>query len=131
MVSSPLSLTDTQVFALCDTVRQAAFELHKFLCHGHLEKVYETGLVNRLRKGGLAVDQQFPLNVYDEDGSLLGEYFADLYVERFLIVELKTCRSLAHEHIAQVIGYLRTCQRRHALLINFGAPALQIRKIIL
>ena len=96
--------------------------------HGHLEKVYENGLANRLRKAGVQVKQQHPLQVLDEDGTVLGDYFADLLVAGELIVELKACKALADEHTAQLLGYLRGCRREHGLLINFGSPKLQIRK---
>jgi|CXWL01.1.fsa_nt_gi GxxExxY protein len=122
--------TDTEVMQLCDRVRQAASDLHQYLRNGHLERVYEIGLASRLRKQGLIVEQQYPLNVHDADGALLGEYFPDLYVERILIIELKTAKFLANEHVNQVIAYLRACHRRHALLINFGSHSLQIRKIV-
>jgi len=116
---------------LCDQVREASYALHRYLRHGHLEKVYENGLAHRLREAGLSVEQQHPLTVRDEDGTLLGEYFADLFVEGQLIVELKGCRALADEHIAQLLGYLRACRVEHGLLINFGAPKLEIRKFVL
>ena len=122
---------DVQILEWCNQIRQVSFELHRFLKHGHLEKVYELGMVHRLRKIGLSVEQQYRLSVYDEDGAALGDYFADLYVERSIIVELKTCRLIASEHIAQVFGYLRACRRKHALVINFGASVLQVRKVAL
>ena len=55
----------------CDQVRQTAYDIHVY--HGHLEKVYENALAHRLRKAGLDVKQQHPINVYDEDGTLIGE----------------------------------------------------------
>jgi GxxExxY protein len=116
---------------LCDRVRQIAFDLHVYLRHGHLEKVYENGLAHRLRKSGLAVDQQHPLKVRDEDGTVLGEYYADLFIESCLIVELKACKALAAEHTAQVLGYLRASSQRNAMLINFGSPKIEIKKFIL
>ena len=48
-----------------------------------------------------------------------------------LIVELKACRALVNEHIAQLLGYLRACRIEHGLLINFGAPKLEIKKYAL
>jgi GxxExxY protein len=120
-----------EIFALCDRIRETSFELHRYLRHGHLEKVYENGLANRLRKKGMHVEQQYPLKVFDEDGTVLGDYFADLLVEKELIVELKATRVLASEHIAQILGYLRACRIEHGMLINFGAPKLQIRKYAL
>ena len=64
--------------ALCNQVRQTAYDIHLYHGHGHLERVYENALAHRLRKAGLDVKQQWPLTVYDEDGTLLGDYLADL-----------------------------------------------------
>jgi GxxExxY protein len=116
---------------LCDQVREIAFGLQTFLRHGHLEKVYEHGLAHRLKKAGLQVEQQKHLQVRDEDGTLLGDYLADLVVNGCLIIELKACKALAGEHTAQVLGYLRASDFHHALLINFGAPKFEIKKFIL
>jgi GxxExxY protein len=91
---------------LCDIVRETSFALRCYLKSGHLEKVYENGLVHRLRKRGLSVEPQFPLKVFDEDGTVLGDYFADLFVEKCLIVELKAVRAIDNEHEAQLLGYL-------------------------
>ncbi len=124
-------MTEKEIFALCDKMREAAFALHRFLRHGHLEKVYENGLAHRLRKAGIRVEQQHALQVCDEDGTVLGDYIADLLVEAELIVEVKACKTLADEHVAQLLGYLRGCRMEHGLLINFGGPKLQIRKFVL
>ena len=121
----------SDIFLLSDRIREASFALHCYLKHGHLEKVYENGLVHRLRKEGVKVEQQFPVKVYDEDGTVLGDYMADLFVEDSIIVELKACRSLVPEHTAQLLGYLRACRIEHGLLINFGAPKLEIKKYVL
>ena len=93
-----------------------------------MEKVYENALANRLRKAGLDVKQQHPIRVYDEDGTLIGEYFADLLVADELIVELKTAKTLAPEHEAQVLGYLKSSRLKHGLLINFGSYKFEMRK---
>jgi GxxExxY protein len=79
--------------------------------------VYENALVHRLCKAGLEVKQQHPLNVYDEDGTIIGEYFADMLVEGRLIVELKACRATADEHVAQILGYLKSSEIEDGLLI--------------
>jgi GxxExxY protein len=63
-------------------------------------------------------------------GSVRGGFFADLYANDELIIELKIVRNMADEHVAQVLGYLNGSGKRHALLINFGAPKLQIRKFV-
>lgn len=122
---------ERDILELCNEIRQIAFELHVFLRHGHQEKVYENGLANRLRKAGLRVEQQYPLKVLDEDGTILGDYYADLFVEACLIVELKAGKALAAEHTAQVLGYLRASGQSNAMLINFGTPKIEIKKFIL
>src|SRR5450756_2101925 len=66
---------------LCDVVRETGFAIHRYHKHGHLEKVYENALTHRLRKLGLEVKQQYPLKVYDEDGTLIGDYSADVFVD--------------------------------------------------
>jgi GxxExxY protein len=118
------------IMALVEMVRQIAYAIHVYHGHGHLEKVYENALVHRLRKAGLRVEQQCPIKVYDEDGTLIGDYFADILVEGVLIIELKTVKALAPEHDAQILGYLKSARRQHGLLINFGSYRFQIRKFI-
>jgi GxxExxY protein len=119
------------VMKLCDTIRETAYAIHKYHAHGHLEKVYENALVHRLRKAGLDVKQQCPLKVYDEDGTEIGDYFADLIVENCLIIELKASKTIADEHRAQLIGYLRASGIEHGMLINFGSYRFQIKKYAL
>jgi len=123
--------TQNEIFQICDQIRETAFALHCYLRHGHLEKVYENGLAHRLRKAGVQVKQQHPLQVLDEDGTVLGDYLADLLVEGELIVELKACKAIADEHIAQPLGYLRGCRVEHGLLINFGSRKIEIKKFVL
>jgi len=113
---------------LCDIVRETAYSIHVYHGHGHLEKVYENALVNRLRKAGIEVKQQHPIQVFDEDGTIIGDYFADLLIEDRLIIELKACKALADEHTAQLLGYLKSSQTEHGLLINFGSYKFQIKK---
>jgi GxxExxY protein len=114
--------------SLCGQVRQTAYDIHVYHGHGHLEKVYENALAHRLRKAGLDVRQQYPIRVFDEDGTLIGDYLADLLVEGELIVELKTAKALANEHEAQILGYLKASRLAHGLLINFGAYKFELRK---
>jgi GxxExxY protein len=116
---------------LCDLVRETSFSIHSYHWNGHLEKIYENALVHRLRKQGVAVCQQRRLAVYDEDGTILGEYIADLSIEDCLIVELKACKAIANEHVAQILGYLKSARIETGLLINFGAPKLYIKKYLM
>jgi GxxExxY protein len=116
---------------LCDIVRETSFSLHRYHRHGHMEKIYENGLAHRLRIQGLQVVQQHPLTVYDEDGTPVGDYYADLFVENQLLVELKAVRAVIDEHIAQILGYLRSARIETGLLINFGSPVLHVKKYLM
>ena len=119
------------IFELCDKVREMAFSLHSFLRHGHKEVIYENGMAHRLKKQGINVDQQLALQVFDADGTVLGDLLIDLMVEGELVIEVKAAKAIVPEHTAQLLGYLRACRKEHGLLINFGAPKLEIRKYIL
>jgi GxxExxY protein len=116
------------IIMLCDRVRQVAYEIHVYLGHGHLEKVYENALAHRLRKAGLDVKPQHAVTVYDEDGTVLGNCNVDLLVEARLLVEVKAAKTIAPEHEAQILGYLKSSRLEHGLLINFGSYRFEIRK---
>ena len=119
------------IFQVCDEVRECSFALHKFLRHGHKEKIYENGLANRLRKKSIEFVQQPSLAVFDDDGVLLGDLELDMLVVGELVIELKAVKTILNEHVAQLLGYLRASRKEHGLLINFGAPVLQIKKYAL
>lgn len=121
---------DTSINSLCDLVRETSFAIHRYHRCGHLERVYENALAHRLLKYGLQVQQQWPLQVLDEDGTLLGEFYADLFVDARLIVEVKARRAIADEHVAQLLGYLTSARIETGLLINFGSPRLYVKKFI-
>lgn len=116
-------------FQLTDVVRETGFAIHCFFGPGHLERVYQNSLVHRLRKHGLTVHEQQRLTVFDCDGVVVGEFQADIVVEGVLLVEVKAARSIADEHIAQLLGYLRSARIEHGVLVNFGAGRFQIRKM--
>ncbi len=123
-------MNDDEIKILSDRVRQIAYDIHVYHGHGHLEKVYENALAHRLRKAALTATQQHPIRVYDEDGTLIGDYHADLLVQECLVVELKTAKTLAPEHEAQILGYLKSARMRHGLLINFGSYKFELRKFV-
>lgn len=112
---------------VCSIVRAQSAAIHKYLSHGHLRQVYENGLQRRLINDGVWVQQQFPLPVYDEDLTCLGEYYADLYVEECLLVDIQSVPVLTDYEDQRILGYLRASQADAAMLINFGNPQLEIR----
>ena len=124
-------ISDDEAKEFCSRVRQIACDIHAYHGQGHLEKVYENALAHRLTKAGIEVKQQQPITVYDEDGTVIGEYFADLLVEGWLIIELKVVKALAPEHVAQIMGYLKSSRLKHGLLVNFGSYQFEIKKYAL
>ena len=104
-----------------------AFIVSKKMGHGFLENVYEKCMVIELRKAGLAVESQKAIGVTYE-GEAVGEYFADLFVENQVIVELKAIRALATVHEAQLVNYLQATGIETGLLINFGETKVDIKR---
>jgi len=115
---------------LSELIIAAAFKVSNTLGCGFLEKVYENALMHELHKQGLYVAQQYPLQVH-YDGVVVGSYSADLVVNSAIIVELKALRSLDPTHTAQCLNYLKASQLHLALLLNFGRPKLEIRRVML
>jgi GxxExxY protein len=91
-----------------------------------LEKVYENAMAIELRRAGLKVVQQAPIDVYYE-GEIVGEYAADLLVEDVVIVELKAAKNISEDNEAQLLNYLRVTPYEVGLLLNFG-PKADIRR---
>ena len=116
---------------LTGKIRQAAYEVHKYFGNGFLEKVYENALAYKLHQLELDCRQQVALKVYFENNVVVGEYFADLVVENKIIIELKAIQNLEKIHHAQLKHYLKTTRFRLGLLINFGTPRMDFRRVIL
>jgi len=116
------------ISALTERVIGGAFRVANQLGSGFLEKVYENALAHELRKGGLAVLQQHAIAVV-YDGVVVGDYVADLLVEASLMVELKCVRTLEQIHVAQCLNYLNATGLQLCLLLNFGTPRLEIKRI--
>jgi len=108
----------------------ASYTVSNTLGHGFLEKVYENALFYELRKSGIFVEAQKKLLVFYES-EIVGEYFADLFVENKIIVELKTAKNIDDSHLAQVMNYLRACNLHYGLVINFGKPHVEIKRVVL
>ncbi|WP_369162618.1 GxxExxY protein [Candidatus Thiodiazotropha sp. LNASS1] len=80
-------------------------------------------------RNGLGVERQKQLNVTYK-GEVVGKYFADILVENCLLLEVKAVARLSPEHKAQVINYLKATDLTVSLLINFGTPRTEIKRIV-
>ena len=109
-------------------ILEASFEVSNELGAGFLESVYEKALLIALKDKGLKVQSQVPLAVKFREQSV-GEFFADILVDNVVILELKSVKNLLPEHQAQLINYLKATGTKVGLLINFGNPKLEYRRL--
>lgn len=123
-------MTNLMYENLSEKIRQAFYEVHKYFGTGFLEKVYENSLKYKLEKINLEVYQQYPIPVYYEEIKV-GEYFADLFIDQKIILELKVASTLDKIHFAQLKHYLKATGVRLGILINFGNNKLQFKRVIL
>ena len=105
-----------------------AFKVINSLGSGFVEKVYENALVHELRKEGLEVVQQHRVQVH-YDHVVVGHVVADLLVEERVLVELKAVNELQDLHTAQALNYLKATSLKACLLLNFGRPKLEIKRL--
>ncbi len=115
---------------ISERILGCAFAVSNGLGSGFLEKVYENALAHEMRKAGLQVSQQHAMAAR-YDGVVVGEYVADLLVESIVLVELKHARALDDVHLAQCLNYLKATGLRLCLLLNFGKPRVEVRRISL
>ena len=106
-----------------------AYKVHNTLGPGFLEKVYENALRIELEKAGFSVKQQEPINVV-YDGQIVGEYYADLWVNERVVVELKAALILAKVHEVQLVNYLTATGINDGLLINFGRTKVEFKRMV-
>lgn len=114
---------------LTEKILGAAFKIQNRLGCGFLEKVYENALVVELTRSGLVVEQQKAFKVTYE-GATVGEYQADLVVDGRVIVECKALSYLEGVHESQLLNYLKATGLRVGLLINFGRPKVQWKRLV-
>ena len=98
----------------------AAYAVHNALGPGFLEKVYENALLVELRHRGLLTEQQVGIPVFYRDVQV-GDFVADLFVERQVILELKAVEAIHPKHELQLVNYLTATGTDIGLLINFGS----------
>ena len=107
----------------------AAMEVHRILGPGFLEAVYQVALERELTIRGIPFERQVKLPVTYKD-VLIGEYFADLVIDKKFVVEIKAVSKFNASHQTQALHYLAATGLRLALLLNFGTGSLEHRRVI-
>jgi len=110
-------------------INGAVYEVNKVLGSGFLEKVYENALVSELRRRGFNVENQVPIKV-EYKGEIVGQYFADIFVEKIVLIELKTVNTLEKIHEAQLLNYLKATGIKIGLLVNFYRQQAEIKRFV-
>lgn len=108
---------------------KAFYNVYNELGYGFLEKVYENAMLIELRKLGLNCSNQLPIKVFYDDYQV-GDYFADILVEKSVIVELKAIEKLAPIHETILVNYLKATEIEVGLLLNFG-PKPEFKRRVL
>ena len=125
----PIHADARRLDEITERVIGCAYTVANTLGSGFLEKVYENALAYELQKAGYAVQQQLPIQVrYGE--VVVGEYVADILVERCVLLELKAMKGLDDIHTAQCLNYLKATGLQVCLLINFGGRRVQVKRIV-
>jgi GxxExxY protein len=119
-----------QINQITEKIIGSSYSVSNVLGCGFLEKVYENALAHELRKNNFKVLQQHPIKVF-YDGIIVGEYIADLFVEDCVIVEIKALKNLDEAHLSQCLNYLKATNIKIGLLINFGKPKVEIKRVAL
>ena len=110
-----------------ENIIACAYKVYNTLGFGFLEKVYENSMAVELRKARIRFDQQARITVYYEEVNV-GDYEADLYVDKQIIVELKSVQQLIEKHEVQLVHYLKATKKDIGLLINFGPDGVDVRR---
>ena len=107
----------------------AAMEVHKILHQGFLESVYEEALAIEFDLRNIPFVRQRPVDVLYK-GKIAKQFFCDFLIAEKVLIELKAIKQLTNNESAQVLNYLKATGLELALLVNFGAPSLEFKRII-
>mgnify|MGYP003984305707 CR=1 FL=1 len=115
---------------LSDKIIGIAIDVHKTLGNGYLEKIYENAMMLDFYKSRIRADQQVPLPVHYKNKNI-GDYFADIVVDKKIILELKTVSKILPIHEAQLLHYLKSSRIKVAYLLNFDAKSkLEFKRMV-
>jgi len=119
---------DLKYAELTDKIIGIFYDVYNELGYGFLESVYEQSLMIALGEAGLMVDRQIAVPVWFRERKV-GDFKADLLVQKLVLLELKCTRTLERAHEAQLLHYLRSTEIEIGLLLNFGVHP-QFRRLL-
>jgi len=104
-----------------------AIQVHMELGPGFLESVYHKALINEMAESGISFESETPLEVFYK-GKSVGNFVADIIVEKKLLLELKAVELISTVHEVQIVNYLKATGIDLGLILNFGSPTLQVKR---
>lgn len=114
---------------LTEKIIGVCFEVSNELGSGFLESIYRKALLLGLENIGLTVQFEVPLKVFFREIEV-GSFYSDMVVEGRVVLEIKSVRFMIPEFEAQLINYLKATGIRVGLLINFGRPRVQWKRLV-
>jgi GxxExxY protein len=119
-------MQDIKYKELTEKIIKIFYKVYNKLGYGFLEKVYENAMIIEFGKEGIPAVAQSSIKVSYED-EVIGEYYADILADDRVIVEIKATRTLASEHEAQLLNYLKATDIEVGILLNYG-PKPEIKR---
>lgn len=115
--------------SITEKIIGCAFKVSNTLGAGFLEKVYQNALMIELAENGLLAEKEKAITISYKNKTV-GEYYADILVNGQVIIETKAVKALNEIHQAQLLNYLKATNLHLGLLINFGTPKVQIKRMV-
>ena len=112
---------------LTERIIGCAYRVYNRMGFGFLESVYEKCLMIELKKAGLSAESQVPIHV-EYDGEVVGEFVADILVEKRVILELKSVKRMVRAHEIQLVNYLTTTRKEIGLILNFSETKVEVKR---
>ena len=105
--------------------------VHNELGSGFLQSVYQEALAIEFERRDIPFVREQELAITYGGQRLVTHFHADFICFKEVIVELKTAVALDSIHVAITINYLKATNFERALLVNFGAPSLEYKRLVL
>ena len=115
--------------ALTAKIIGCAMEVHSIIGNGFQEVIYQRALAIEMEMNGLSFQREFEMDIFYK-GHHLGRRRVDFFVEGKVMVEMKAVLALDDAHLAQAINYLEAYNLEIGLLINFGSPHLEFKRVM-
>ncbi len=120
---------NTDINKLTHEVINCAMEVSNIIGSGFTENIYDKAMQVELGLRNIPFSSQEAFDVFYKEHEV-GHFVPDLFVDNRLIVELKAVESIHNKHLAQVLNYLNATDKHLGLILNFGNPKLEIKRVI-